>query len=73
MHDLAIRGLEDIGTPLARDIVGTPAIGRGRRIGAQAGMLRDTITIGTIQATGTVVSANSRPFRATTAREWLPG
>ena len=57
---LDIPGLEDIGTLLARDTVGTPAIGRGRPMQAHAGTLRVITTIGIIRATGAATNAPAR-------------
>jgi hypothetical protein len=59
-HGLDIRGLQDTGTPLGRDTVGTPVIGRGRRIRAHAGMLRAITTIATIRATGAATNETVR-------------
>ncbi len=65
-----IPGLGDIGTPLARDTVGTPVIWRDRLIGAHAGTLRAITTIAIIQATGAVTKRAWQPKRCLVNIVW---
>lgn len=60
MRGLDIHGLEDIGIPLALATIGTPVIGLGRLMRADAGTLRAITTIAIIQATG---AATNEPAR----------